>query len=553
MEKFSSTLNTTKRGELIRIIDEKEKIFIDREVDPFGNVTREVFSNRIDIKKSYDAFDRPLKFQITDIGSISYTYNPLYLRSISRASKDGKLQYSLLFENYDLDGNLLSENMVNSAGRIQNHLDLKGRKTEIVSPYFSQKCFYDAADNLIKSIIDKKPVVYSYDALSQLSGEDAITYAYDSLLNRRLKNGEQFEINNLNELKELTYDLNGNQIQKDNVHYVYDPLNRLVEANYDKKKICFQYDPLGRRLAKIVMEMTVSEKWRENYRENYLYDGKHEIGALRGDGSLKNFRTLAILSKPVPTLEEIKTELNDEIESLQTTKQIQNDKCAIELAIPITVAVELNQKIYAAVTDAHRNICRLVDPLAKKIVSHYDFTAFGEEGKNQVDENPWRYAAKRFDPELNLVYFGKRYYDPELGRWLSIDPAGFADSLNLYQYVLNNPFRYCDPDGDIVFLALAIPFAQLVCGAAVSAAVIEAVVDAVIAGALAYAAWEGSKYVSNAIEKRSNQDVRGSHHSNVREGNREVHEDSLGRRQREQRKANEKRQKIKNKQNKGKK
>lgn len=35
-----------------------------------------------------------------------------------------------------------------------------------------------------------------------------------------------------------------------------------------------------------------------------------------------------------------------------------------------------------------------------------------------------------------------------MGRWLTTDPAGFVDSLNLYQYVLNNPFRYCDPRGD---------------------------------------------------------------------------------------------------------
>ncbi len=35
-----------------------------------------------------------------------------------------------------------------------------------------------------------------------------------------------------------------------------------------------------------------------------------------------------------------------------------------------------------------------------------------------------------------------------MGRWLTTDPVGFVDSLNLYQYVLNNPFRYCDPRGD---------------------------------------------------------------------------------------------------------
>ena len=96
-----------------------------------------------------------------------------------------------------------------------------------------------------------------------------------------------------------------------------------------------------------------------------------------------------------------------------------------------------------------------------------------------------RYAAKHFDPEVNLIFFGKRYYDPELARWLTTEPADFLDSINLYQYTLNNPFRYCDPKGEFVFL-LAIPFAQMLC----SAIIIEAVVDAVIVGA---AAWEPGK------------------------------------------------------------
>jgi RHS repeat-associated protein len=80
--------------------------------------------------------------------------------------------------------------------------------------------------------------------------------------------------------------------------------------------------------------------------------------------------------------------------------------------------------------------------------------------------NPWRYASKRLDPELNLIYFGKRYYDPELIRWITVDPAGFVDGINLYQYVFNNSFRYRDPDGQFI---IALPFlAKMVAIAAVS-------------------------------------------------------------------------------------
>lgn len=51
-----------------------------------------------------------------------------------------------------------------------------------------------------------------------------------------------------------------------------------------------------------------------------------------------------------------------------------------------------------------------------------------------------------------LYYYGARYYDPSLGRFLSpdsVDPApNNPQSLNLYSYVLNNPQRYVDPTGN---------------------------------------------------------------------------------------------------------
>jgi RHS repeat-associated protein len=49
--------------------------------------------------------------------------------------------------------------------------------------------------------------------------------------------------------------------------------------------------------------------------------------------------------------------------------------------------------------------------------------------------NPWKFSSKRFDPETGFIYFGRRYYDPEIGRLITPDPAGFADGPNLYAYL----------------------------------------------------------------------------------------------------------------------
>lgn len=57
-----------------------------------------------------------------------------------------------------------------------------------------------------------------------------------------------------------------------------------------------------------------------------------------------------------------------------------------------------------------------------------------------------RYSGKERDT-TGLYYYGFRYYMPWLGRWLSADPAGTIDGLNLYRMVRNNPVGLMDEDG----------------------------------------------------------------------------------------------------------
>jgi RHS repeat-associated protein len=56
------------------------------------------------------------------------------------------------------------------------------------------------------------------------------------------------------------------------------------------------------------------------------------------------------------------------------------------------------------------------------------------------------------DPGTGLVYMQQRYYDPTIGRFLSVDPVGpLSDPSNhfgRYHYAYNNPYRYVDPNGE---------------------------------------------------------------------------------------------------------
>ena len=55
------------------------------------------------------------------------------------------------------------------------------------------------------------------------------------------------------------------------------------------------------------------------------------------------------------------------------------------------------------------------------------------------------------DPDQGLVLLHNRYYDPQVGRFISVDPVGYVDgdvqSFNRYSYAANNPFRFRDENG----------------------------------------------------------------------------------------------------------
>ncbi len=454
---------TNKLGDIIEAVDISQAYSITRELDPFGNILREQTSDGLVLDKKYDCFNRPLELEFSE-GSIKYEYDPLYLRCVSRFNSQKDQLYTHTYSRYDQSGRLLEESLIGELGTANFQYDKNGQKTASFSPYFTQTCNYNKMGNLVESTKDQAIHSYSYDALSQLTSENDTAYAYDSFFNRTQKNDEAFQYNQLSELiskgkQTYKYDQCGNLTHDGKMTYTYDLLNRLIEAKDGRRKITFTYDPFDRRISKKVSLYSAHEERILN-EEVYFYNGQNELGAYTLGHQLKQLK--------VPGIRACK-----------------------EFCQPI--AIELQDRVFAPILDCHGNIQKLVDIESEQISHKYNYSAFGDNLKTTEPlYNPWRYAGKRLDPETGLVYFGKRYYSPAIGRWLTTDPAGTRDSTNLYQYLFNNPFQYCDPDGQCVFL-IAIPIGEIILGTATA----EAIIGAVVGAFCAYFAYENVHYVED--------------------------------------------------------
>jgi RHS repeat-associated protein len=96
----------------------------------------------------------------------------------------------------------------------------------------------------------------------------------------------------------------------------------------------------------------------------------------------------------------------------------------------------------------HLGSIRVTTDETGTVVSAQDYFAYGELLREHNSIERYKYTEKERDAETGYDYFGARYYDSEIGRWLAVDPLSDSyPSWSPYSYTGNNPINSIDING----------------------------------------------------------------------------------------------------------
>ncbi|MDR8364395.1 RHS repeat-associated core domain-containing protein [Pseudomonas sp. JL3] len=444
--------------------DDDSQLITGYQRDSAGRLLVKTLPDGVKVKYRYDSlgrlvrvddgYDHPLEFEydaqdrlITEHqswGTLRYRYDACGRLNHLRLPDNSKLDYHHakggVLTAIDLNGTrltthqfafgreqnrqqglLLSEYAYDEQGRLKAHAvsqlqhplyrrdyaySANGNLDHIADTRHGQRSYqYDALDRLIRvrHSRDQPPESFAHDPAGNLLMQDHPGVA-KVLGNRLLMQGD----------RHYDYDAFGNLIrerrgtaQKLVTEYHYDCQHRLIGATLPNgSQATYRYDAFGRRISKSVDGKTTEFFWQgdhlvaehsQDHHRSYIY----EPGT---------FRPLAMLDGKGPR------------QACPFYYQLDH------LGTPQELTDYSGDIIWAARYTAYGRLTRL------------------NRDTHQVLDQPLRFQGQYFDAETGLHYNRHRYYNPEVGRYLTPDPSKLAGGLNQCQYT-RNPTGWVDPLG----------------------------------------------------------------------------------------------------------
>lgn len=298
---------------------------------------------------------------------------------------------------------------------------------------------YDAVGNMLSKkdlLLPTKSEAYGYDALNRLTsfkqGEIStgveipnplkqVQYAMDALGNRTTvtTNGvaTNYTANNMNayiaitggENMNLQYDDNGNMTSDGTHTYQYNYNNRLISVD-NGTTATYKYDALNRRIQKVVVSTGSTT--------NYYYSGDQAIEERNANNTVMATYIFGI-------------SVDDVLQMKRGSNTYYYHKNYLGSVV--------------AFTDNNGNL-----------VERYEYDPYGKPSFFDANDNALEQSAignsilftgRDYDAEIGFYYFRARTMIPGLGRFMQHDPLLYIVSLDLFEYVLNNPINFIDISG----------------------------------------------------------------------------------------------------------
>jgi len=440
------------------------------------------------------------------LGTTTYTYNEIYqLTGIDYPDQ------SISFT-YDENGNQTL--MTDGTGTTTSVYDTRNRcisESKSIDNHYTVTYEYDAASRVTSMTYpDQTTLLYEYDPLNRLTHipgyahfsytpssllslvtyDNGVTTTFDYDARRRPLNISASRNDTALLQLDYSYDAGGNithltynrledqQWRESAQTYSYDWLNRLISAQGTSYTYTYTYDAVGNRLSRNDLTYTYNEmnellstsdgttfsydaggnltEKQDIHTQHYTYTAHNQLSRIEKDGSMHSEFFYDGTNTRVK-----KTEWIESLSDYQTIisfspggaplyeENTQTNSYALYIYGPQgTIAKKVDGITDFYHTD-HTGSTRLVTSESGTVLTSVSYEPFGEPTVSG-DEESFLFTGKERDSS-QLYYYGARYYDPDMGRFITRDimpgTREKPQSLNTYTYCLNNPLRYIDPTG----------------------------------------------------------------------------------------------------------
>jgi len=442
-------------------------------------ILTEYLSDATQDSYTYDAFGDLTQLANSDV-TYSYSYTP---RHELQSKTDSRLGKTLNWT-YDAIGNLISKtDYQNEISTYQ--YDSTNRLVAMRNPAYLQVSYhYDGAGRLLNRILSNGAQTdYKYDNNNRLTGLKNIS------ANKTVVENLNYQRDNIGNITRITNSVNGKVTA-----YTYNARYQLsnVNSTVNSEDRSYTYDAVGNR--KTLLENAITYYYNHStgnrlsdvrtglatgplYRQ-FTYDDAGRITA-KSDGNGVIIYLLSYTDKgqvfasytPLAGAKSYAYDANDyRIRKDNNLYHLEGEN--LEATYSSTGVLE-NKYLRGVIVDEivngftyhssdqndwtnytfhhdHLNSVTAQTGHAGTTEETTNYDAFGSPSLTLPGTgNDLLYTGREYDRETSLYYYRARYYDAEIGRFISEDPLGFGAGVNFYAYVNNNPVNFNDPSGRV--------------------------------------------------------------------------------------------------------